>query len=91
MSPLKTSKPNIDAFIKGAKAETIKEPVAEPPAQATAPAPAAEEELLKKDKTFLLRMPITLWSAAKDKAAKQKIPLHDYILLSVKEKTTREE
>jgi len=36
-----------------------------------------------------LRLPVKLWEVAKEKAAKQKISLHDYILKAVKEKITK--
>jgi len=74
--PLKIQKPEIktdvDNFIKGAKAE----------------APVREELSGQKEKTFLLRLPRSLWKKAKQKAADSTndISLHDYILEAIEEK-----
>ena len=80
---LKTKKPNMDEFIQGAKAE---QKPAEPPRVAV----QEDDDLLRKDKTFLLRLPLKLWEVAKEKAAKEKVSLHDYILLAVKEKSSKQ-
>jgi predicted HicB family RNase H-like nuclease len=63
---LKTEKPNVDAFIKGAsKNELIDQE----------PGPSK-----KKEKTFMMRLPYDLWMRAKLTATEQDIPLHDYLL-----------
>ena len=45
---------------------------------------------IRKDKTFLLRIPPKLHELAKKKAEESKIPLHDYIILAIKEKVLSE-
>jgi len=73
---LKMQKPEIkedlDAFIKGAKAEQ----------------PVREELAGKPDKTFLLRLPYNLWKQSKHKAGDADISLHDYIIQAIKDKNT---
>jgi predicted HicB family RNase H-like nuclease len=64
---LKTEKPNVDAFIKGA---TKNEPIDH--------APSSNPK--KKEKTFMMRLPYDLWMKAKLKATEQDIPLHDFLL-----------
>lgn len=73
--PLNITKPSLDNFIGQAKAETK-------PAQIDKP--MDDEELLRKDKSFLLRLPMKLWERARDQAAKERLSLHDYILLAIK-------
>ncbi|MBF0467043.1 MAG: toxin-antitoxin system HicB family antitoxin [Nitrospirae bacterium] len=71
---LKTTKPpTVDAFIAKAKAEPIEE----------------DDDLIKSDKSFLLRLPIKLWERAKNKAAQEHVSLHDFILLAIKDKLTK--
>jgi predicted HicB family RNase H-like nuclease len=41
---------------------------------------------IRKDKTFLLRIPLKLHALAKMKAQDSKIPLHDFIITAIKEK-----
>jgi len=42
-----------------------------------------EEE--KREKTFLLRMPYSLWMEAKKRALEEEMTLHDFILKCIKE------
>lgn len=76
---MKTEKPNVDDFIRGAKAEKA----------ATQSAPAAVAAEPKKDKTFLLRIPYDLWDRARRKAGAEAISLHDYIIMALQEKVER--
>ncbi|MBF0466991.1 MAG: hypothetical protein HQK96_08505 [Nitrospirae bacterium] len=78
--PIKTTKPSLDTFIGQAKAENKPTKTEEP---------LEDEELFRKDKSFLLRLPMKLWERAKDQAAKERLSLHDYILLAIKEKNMR--
>jgi len=60
------------------------------------PAPTSAEEFLSggkaevhlrdemEQKTFLLRMPKSLWKTAKAKAQEEEITLHEYILRALK-------
>jgi len=41
---------------------------------------------IRKDKTFLLRIPPRLHELAKIKAQDSKMPLHDFIITAIKEK-----
>jgi len=70
---LKTTKPTVDSFIGGAKAEPIE----------------TEDDLIRSDKSFLLRLPVKLWERAKTKAAQEHVSLHDFILLAIKDKLTK--
>jgi predicted HicB family RNase H-like nuclease len=45
---------------------------------------------IRKDKTFLLRIPPKLHELAKQKAGEKRIPLHDYIIMALKEKVLSE-
>jgi predicted HicB family RNase H-like nuclease len=45
---------------------------------------------IRKDKTFLLRIPPKLHELAKLKAGKDRIPLHDFIIMALKEKVLSE-
>ncbi|MEE9913990.1 MAG: hypothetical protein K4571_19945 [Deltaproteobacteria bacterium] len=74
---LKAQKPDIKAdvtdFIKGAQAEkSVRQEVSSG----------------KKDKTFLLRLPHSLWKDAKLRAGKDEQTLHDFIVQAVKDKIT---
>jgi len=80
---LKTSKPivnlNPDKFIEDAKAE-----------KAAALPPISEDDIFAKNyKTFPVKLPLTLRAAAMEKARSLGLSLHDYILLSVKEKNDK--
>jgi len=73
---IKTSKPeirsNVDEFIKGAVGDI----------------PVREELSVRKDKTFLLKLPFALWKQAKQKASDADLSLHDYILEAIKGKNS---
>ena len=73
---LKTQKPeiktNVDEFLKGAQAEI----------------PVRQELTAKKEKTFLLKLPYSLWKQAKYNAAINDATLHDYIVKAILEKNT---
>lgn len=72
---IKTKPKTPEEFISSAKAEEKK----------------PEEDIglfAHKDKTFLIRMPLRLHELAKEKAGKERITLHDFILIAVKEKAT---
>ena len=45
---------------------------------------------IRKDKTFLLRIPPKLHELAKMKAYDSKMPLHDFIISAIKEKILAE-
>ncbi|MBF0344546.1 MAG: toxin-antitoxin system HicB family antitoxin [Nitrospirae bacterium] len=70
---LKTTKPTVDTFIAKAKTEPVE----------------VDDDLIKTDKSFLLRLPIKLWERAKNKAAQEQVSLHDFILLSIKDRLTK--
>ncbi len=73
--PMKTKKPETEEeFISAAKTEKVEKDLSELDFE------------LRKDKTFLLRIPQKLHGLAKEKAANEKISLHDYILIALKEK-----
>ncbi len=73
--PIETKKPATEEeFISAAKTEKVEEDLSELDFE------------LRKDKTFLLRIPQKLHVLAKEKAANEKISLHDYILIALKEK-----
>lgn len=56
----------------------------------SAKAEAVEDNMfVNRDKTFLLRMPIKLHEIAKDRAEVQRLSLHDFILIAIKEKATK--
>ena len=80
---LKTSKPivnlNPDKFIEDAKAE-----------KSAVLTPISEDDIFAKNyKTFPVKLPLTLRAAAMEKARSLGLSLHDYILLSVKEKNDK--
>lgn len=72
---IKTQKPEfksngVEEFIKGAKGDL----------------PVREELAVKKDKSFLLKLPFGDWKKAKQKASNMDISLHDYILQAIEDK-----
>ena len=78
---LKTTKPGVDPdeFIKGAKADR--------PGDVSIP---TDDELFTKNyKTFPIKLPLTLRTAAAEKAKASGLSLHDYILVAIKEKIPR--
>lgn len=80
---LKTSKPSLnlnpDQFIEDAKAE-----------KSAVLTPISEDDIFAKNyKTFPVKLPLTLRAAAMEKARSLGLSLHDYILLSVKEKNDK--
>lgn len=74
-----------DEFIHGAKLKDISS--GEMPAQQTAASPINALEAMPK--TFMLRLPLSLWASAKDKAADERKSLHAFILEAVYEKIER--